>query len=329
MFVTPITWAVQQISSPCFDWNNKLEGVIMKIKQMILSFLIFAVIIFIGCDESDNLSDKLIQNDPPAIDGFEWIRAGHFTMGNAMDFNANPPHTVTLSKGFYMGKYPVTVGEFKSFVNDTGYQTEAETGSGGNVCIGGSWQRKTDANWENPYFSQTDDHPVVLATWNDAVYYCNWLSEKEELTPVYTIGTPLICNWNANGYRLPTEAEWEYACRAGTVTAYSTGASISTGQANYNNAVGSTTKVGSYASNPWGLYDMHGNMFEWCWDWFGAYSAGSQTDPKGAVSGVVRVIRGGSWDHIVQAASSAFRNGDDPFAKDSNSALGFRVVRPE
>jgi len=158
------------------------------------------------------------------------------------------------------------------------------------------------------------------------------------LTPAYTInGENVTWNQNANGYRLPTEAEWEYACRAGTTTPFSTGNNITTSQANYNgnypynnNAKGTyratTTAVGSFSPNSWGLYDMHGNVFEWCWDWLGDYSSNAQTDPRGASSGSGRVIRGGSWDNSALYLRSAYRNSYAPSNRLYN--IGFRLVRP-
>src|SRR5262249_40147173 len=121
-----------------------------------------------------------------------------------------------------------------------------------------------------------DDDPVVFVTWHDAVAFCRWLSKKEGKT-----------------YRLPTEAEWEYACRAGTKTLYATGDTISASQANLGRSADGkpqrVVKVGSYRPNAWGLYDMHGNVQEWCSDWYGPYEAGRQTDPVGRADGVARV----------------------------------------
>jgi formylglycine-generating enzyme required for sulfatase activity len=239
------------------------------------------------------------------VTGLARIAGGTFTMGSpeaeAGRSSNETQHQVTVS-GFYLGKHEVTVEEFKQFVNATQYQTTAESsGDGSYVYVDGSWQLKTDANWKNPYFEQGDNQPVVLVSWYDAVEYCNWRSEKEGLTKAYTIttgaeGTTVMWNKTAKGYRLPTEAEWEYACRAGTTTPFSTGENITTEQANYDgnypyngNAAGTfrqkTTPVGSFAANVWGLYDMHGNVWEWCWDWYDAYGTEAQNDPVGAVSG--------------------------------------------
>jgi formylglycine-generating enzyme required for sulfatase activity len=236
-----------------------------------------------------------------------------------------------------MGKHQVTVGEFRRFVEEVWYKTEAETGGGGYVWTGRAWQNKADANWKNPYFNQNDNHPVVLVSWYDAIWYCNWLSIQEELQPVYTInGRNVNFNRNASGYRLPTEAEWEYACRAGTTTPFNTGNNILTAQANYNgnspynnSSAGEnrqkTSPVGSFSPNSWGLYDMHGNVDEWCWDREGTYDGSAQTDPDGAALGLGRIVRGGGWYDSAQDIRSAGRGSIFPSGR--NNRLGFRVVR--
>jgi formylglycine-generating enzyme required for sulfatase activity len=141
---------------------------------------------------------------------------------------------------------------------------------------------------------------------------------------------------NANGYRLPTEAEWEYACRAGTTTPFSTGNNITTSQANYdgnypynNNAKGvyreKTVNVGSFAPNGWGLYDMHGNVWEWCWDWYGDYTSGAEANPAGPATGARRVGRGGCRNSYAQNLRSARRNFYAPSVQ--SGSVGFRLVR--
>jgi formylglycine-generating enzyme required for sulfatase activity len=281
----------------------------------------------------------------PAADGFVRIQGGTFTMGSPKSevgrelyhSTDETQHKVTVS-GFSMGKYEVTVGEFRRFVNTAGYKTTAETSGGGYVFIGGEWQQKADANWKNPYFSQGDNHPVVMVSWLDAVRYCNWRSSQENLTPAYTInGENVSWNRSANGYRLPTEAECEYACRAGTTGPFSTGNNVTTSQANYNgnypynnNAKGTyrkkTTDVGSFSPNAWGLYDMHGNVWEWCWDWRGNYSMGAQIDPAGVSLGQTRVLRGGGWGNGARSQRSANRFSDLPSY--GFNFYGFRLVRP-
>ena len=259
------------------------------------------------------------------------INGGTFMMGSPTSeperIDNEIQHQVTVSS-FYMGKCPVTVSEFRRFVNATGYRTDAEKSGGEYVWTNSGLERKADANWRNPYFSQDDNHPVVLVSWFDAIQYCNWLSEQERLTTAYTInGNNVILERNTTGYRLPTEAEWEYACRAGTTTAYNTGATISDNTGWYSaNSGNQTHPVGQKSANAWGLYDMHGNVCEWCWDWWGDYSNGAQTDPTGASSGSYRVIRGGCWRDIAQYVCSAYRSYSDP--PSGNILIGFRLVRP-
>ncbi|MDP6460481.1 MAG: formylglycine-generating enzyme family protein, partial [Gemmatimonadota bacterium] len=168
----------------------------------------------------------------------------------------------------------------------------------------------------------------------DAVAYCNALSASEGLTPCYSgSGSGTVCDWNANGYRLPTEAEWEYACRAGTETAYYTGVNTNTECADPNldmagwycgNASNTTHPTEEKVANASGLYDMHGNVWEWCWDWYGSYS-GQETDPAGPGSGSDRVIRGGSWYDFALGCRSANRGNYGPGY--ANAVIGFRPVR--
>ncbi|MDR2729819.1 MAG: SUMF1/EgtB/PvdO family nonheme iron enzyme [Treponema sp.] len=238
------------------------------------------------------------------------INGGTFMMGSPSNEpnrdSGEVQHQVTVSS-FYMGKYEVTQKEYQEVMGT------------------------------NPSYFKGDNLPVEKVSWYDAVEYCNKRSQREGLTPAYTInGTNVTWNRNANGYRLPTEAEWEYTCRAGTTTPFSTGNNITTNQANYdgnypynNNAKGEyrskTTTVGSFAPNAWGLYDMHGNVWEWCWDWYEGYSSGSQTDPVGAVSGTDRVNRGGGWYDWAVEARSAYRDYYTPSYR--NGDIGFRLVR--
>ncbi len=169
--------------------------------------------------------------------------------------------------------------------------------------------------------SKTDDEPVTFVTWTQAVAYCDWLTKKE--------GKP---------YRLPTEAEWEYACRAGTTTPFSTGEKITAAQANIGETPDGkpllTTHVGSYPANPWGLHDMHGNVLEWCLDWHGPYEAGEQTDPVGREKGYARIARGWCFQKTEKTLGfatkywrSSNRSGFLPI--DANRLTGFRVVQAE
>jgi len=181
----------------------------------------------------------------------------------------------------------------------------------------------------NPSRTKGDKLPVENISWYDAITYCNRLSQREGLTPAYTIDNiEKTVTWdrNANGYRLPTEAEWEYACRAGTTTPFNTGTGITNREASFRDkTAGKIMPVGSFKPNAWGLYDMHGNVSEWCWDLFGDYSSGLQTDPVGASSGAKRVLRGGSSGNSAEYLRSSTRFSVDPSSK--SSYYGFRIVR--
>ena len=214
---------------------------------------------------------------PQRPDTMVRINGGTFLMGspgNEIDRDSGEvQHRVTVSS-FSMGKNPVTLGEFRGFADTSGYRTDAEKSGGGAVWTSAGLRMKREVSWKNPDFNQEENYPVVLISWYDAVQYCNWLSAQEGKTPAYSInGTDVTWNRNASGYRLPTEAEWEYACRAGNATPFNTGSNITTSQANYNgnnpynnNPAGEfrqrTTAVGSFAANSWGLCDMHGNVWE-------------------------------------------------------------------
>ena len=215
-----------------------------------------------------------------------------------------PQHWVGIERPIAMGRYPVTVGEWRAFADATG------------------WQPQGEVNWAAPGFAQTDAHPVVGVTWWDAQKYLQWLSHLTGQT-----------------YRLPSEAEWEYACRAGTHSAFSFGDSISTDLANYDGNFtynGSprgeyrrgTTPAGAFAPNPWGLYDMHGNVWEWVQDvvhdsYEGAPCDGSAWEEGGDQAR--RILRGGSWLYNPRYLRSALRNGFSAVL--SNDIVGFRVVR--
>ncbi|HEX37418.1 MAG TPA: formylglycine-generating enzyme family protein, partial [Candidatus Cloacimonetes bacterium] len=177
---------------------------------------------------------------------------------------------------------------------------------------------------------------VEKVSWYDAVEFCNKKSRKEGLTPCYSgSGKNITCNFNANGYRLPTEAEWEYAARGGHLA---NGSNLRNGGYTYSgsdniddvawysdNSGRKTHPVGQKQPNELGLYDMSGNVWEWCWDWKGSYSSSSQTNPRGASSGSTRVLRGGGWYGYDNGCRVAYRGTDDPDL--SNGDFGFRFVR--
>jgi formylglycine-generating enzyme required for sulfatase activity len=249
-----------------------------------------------------------------------------------------PAHTVRISKPFALGAYEVTVGQFRQFVEATGYQTEAEADGSGGFGYDAeartySADREPRYSWRNVGWTQTDAHPVVNVTWNDAKAFCVWLSGKE-----------------GRRYRLPTEAEWEYACRAGTKTRFWTGDEDSSVRGAENMADASlrkswdaatwvqpwddgeafTAPVGRFRPNPWGLFDMHGNVIEWIGDWYAEdyYASSPKGDPQGPSAGTQRVWRGGSWYFEPRHARTTARTGsNDPAFRDG--AVGFRVVREQ
>jgi formylglycine-generating enzyme required for sulfatase activity len=243
------------------------------------------------------------------------IPAGEFLMGSPEKeegrWNAEGPQDrVTIATRFAIGRYPVTVAEYRKFIEATGHRHD----KGVYVLTGSNWKKDASKSWQDPGFAQTDRHPVVGVSWRDGVAYCEWLAKET--------GQP---------YRLPSEAEWEYACRAGTTTRYSWGDAITEKDANFGGHIGKTTEVGAYPANPWGLYDMHGNVWEWVEDvWHDSYEGApadgsAWTDGEGTNSSRDRVGRGGSRDDDPGDLRSAGRSGGEPDGRDDG--LGFRVAR--
>lgn len=265
------------------------------------------------------------------------VRAGNFRMGSPVsDKQAEPAelpqHRVKLNKPFYLGKFEVTRGEFRQFVAATKYTTDAEKGTpawGLTSESVFSFGEDRKFNWLNPGFAQTDEHPVVNVSWNDAIEFCRWLSKKE-----------------SKSYRLPTEAEWEWACRAGSVTRWSCGddeiglqqcANIADASLKqkfpeafftraWNDGFVFTSPVGKLKPNAFGLHDMHGNVSEWCSDWYDKkyYAESPVNDPAGPQSGTMRVIRGSRWVYTPDGSRSARRLASSP--SQSGNGTGFRLV---
>ncbi|MBC8532302.1 flavodoxin [Gehongia tenuis] len=269
--------------------------------------------------QSADGSETVADQDVP--EGFILIEGGSFQMGSP---DSEPwrsedetQHSVTVSD-FYISPYELTQADFQMVTNG------------------------------NPSSFSGENLPVENISWLDAISYCNARSELEGLTPAYTVdGQNVTWNREANGYRLPTEAEWEYACRAGTTTPFNTENSPSADEVNYyghypyeiegnyfsqgdlDTQPGqyreTTVEVGSFAPNAYGLYDMHGNVSEWVWDYYGSYSTEEQTDPTGPETGSLRVYRGGGWNDFAKNMRSAYRA---TLEQDHGSFnIGIRLVR--
>jgi formylglycine-generating enzyme required for sulfatase activity/serine/threonine protein kinase len=282
----------------------------------------------------EELQDEIVNSFDMRL---KLIKPGTFLMGSPKDEegrydNEGPrQHEAEITQAFYMGVYPVTKGQFAAFAKAAPYTTEAETdGKGFGYNASTKKLESGKYSWRDPGFAQADDHPVVEVTWNDAKAFCEWLSKKEGKT-----------------YELPTEAEWEYACRAGTTTRFWCGDMDASLKGNANIADASlkekypfgrwavawnddypfTSPVGNFKANRWGLYDMHGNVWQWCADGYGPYQEGYIKDPKGKDSGNSRVLRGGSWYNLPCNCRSADRLIIDPANRGDGS--GFRVaLRP-
>ena len=296
--------------------------------------------------------------------GIEFVRipAGEFLMGAdedpallARDFPAydparftqfgdeTPVHRVRITRAFWLGRHEITVAQFRRFIEASGHVPESEAdGTGGfgfdpahdpaASTTGDAFAgRDPRYSWRDPGFAQGDDHPVVNVSWNDAMAMARWLSEREGAV-----------------YRLPTEAEWEYAARAGSRTRYAGGDAPQhlTAVANAfdrdaaaywqkwrpfaleaGDGHAFTAPVGSFAPNAFGLHDMHGNAWEWCADWYADdyYARSPVDDPQGPRDGSVRVRRGGSWHTWALYARASFRNWNTPQSR--YPLLGFRLVR--
>jgi len=242
------------------------------------------------------------------------IPAGRFLMGSPEEepgrlANESPRHSAVIPQPFFMGTHDVTVGQFRRFVEAAKYRTEAESdGRGAFSRETSAWAQRPDRNWLKVEFAQEDDHPVVNVSSKDADAFCKWLSGREKKT-----------------YRLPSEAEWEYACRAGGQTAFTFGATLEAKHANYISSGGKTTRVGAFPPNAFGLFDMHGNVSQWCAE---TYTDGYRRDRFGSDALLPAdrpgIARGGSWFSASSACRCAYR--DNPAREYRSSALGFRVV---
>ena len=282
---------------PTLPSSSLMAGQSLPQQVKLASKFVYQIIVDNGvsADGNSGRGSDINRADRPKI---EWVNipAGTFTMGSpsyeAYSWDKEgPQHSVSLS-GFKMSKYEVTFAQYDAF------------------CGAAGRLKPNDEGWGR------GNRPVINVDWNDATAFAQWM-----------------------GCRLPTEAEWEYACRAGTTSPFNTGSCLGSSQANYDGNYPYTTcgkgtylqktmPVGSYAPNAWGLYDMHGNVWEWCSDWLGDYSSSPQNNPKGPSSGSYRVLRGGGWrSHGGHYCRSATRLSDEPSHR--NGGRGFRLVVPD
>jgi sulfatase modifying factor 1 len=253
-------------------------------------------------DAAENQSDATTVSKTES--GIEMVQlpGGRFTMGDENEIDAIP-HEVVVSS-FFMDRYLVTQEQYEKVMG------------------------------KNPSRWKSDKNPVEQVRWSDAVRYCNARSRLEGLQPCYDLQT-WECNFHANGYRLPTEAEWEYACRAGTETIYFFGNNPSklTDYAWFDkNSSGRPQPVGQKRPNPWGLYDMYGNVWEWCNDFYKVdyYQESPEESPKGPKAGETKVVRGGSWKFSPESCRSGYRYNEAPGYADvcfGYDIYGFRCVR--
>lgn len=298
-----------------------------KVVALIIAIIIVGVIsgliyVMNKQDENGNETNNLgSTNNAELTNDLILINGGTYLMGSPeteMQRETDEvQHEVTVSD-FYIGRYEVTQKEYEEVMG------------------------------ENPSNFEGENLPVENVTWYEAIEYCNKLSEKEGLTSVYTIdGENVSWDRSANGYRLPTEAEWEYAARAGTTSPFNTENSISDEEANYYGHYPygieenyftqenleteprqyrqTTVEVDSFSPNKWGLYNIHGNVAEWCFDYYGAYDLENTDNPSGPTTGTLRVNRGGGWNDYAKHLRCAYRASTTPDQKMSN--IGFRVVR--
>ena len=276
-----------------------------KIYNIMLALSIMMFIISCSDDSNSVQADKTVKGN------LVLIPAGPFSLGNTGsyegEYDEKLPVTIIISKPFYISKYEITQQQYKAVMGN------------------------------NPSEFKGDNLPVEQVSWYDALNFCNALSQSEGLTPCYTInGTKVTCDFEANGYRLPTEAEWEYAAKAGTKTDFYSGKLTYSGNSPIDpnldkiawysaNSSNTTHPVGQKTPNAFGLYDMSGNVWEWCWDRYAEYPSKETKDYQGPEIGTYRVYRGGGWRNLAWYCRST--NRDRNYLDDKNNSLGFRVVK--
>ncbi len=264
-------------------------------------------------DEKKELTKHFLEN---LYKNMVLVKGGCFKIGEAFHdgIDSGIPEHEACVDDFYIGKYEVKIDEFRQFVKETGYKTEAETGDGMHYWTGSEIKKDKNKYWDNPGFSQTDIHPVVGVSWNDAQEYVNWLSNK-----------------TGKEFRLPTEAEWEYAARSEGKSEKWSGTDNESELGRYawykKNSGERNHPVGQKWSNELGLYDMSGNVWEWVQDWYDSDcdESSPENNLKKMSSSPRQAIRGGSWDDLPNRLHTTNRIGHTPYNRCFN--LGFRIAR--
>jgi formylglycine-generating enzyme required for sulfatase activity len=308
----------------------------MKFQSLLV--LASTIVLTLGaCGKRENSAAIAAVNESPTKNEFALIPAGSFSMGDHLDGDKNAPeHEVTV-RAFSLAKYEVT----KALWDE--------------VSIWGACHGYTDLHEGE---GKVPNHPVVCINWYDMVKWCNALSERDKLTPCFSVSSHIyrtgnsddvVCDWTASGYRLPTESEWEKAARGGLIgKRFPWGDEITHAEANFTNngyetyqsgTIGGhptytsphpdsgylTSPVGSFKPNGYGLYDMAGNVVEVCWDRYAPYPGGSRINLGSDTLNFDRVLRGGAWHNLARYCRVAFRNSINP--SNANGVVGFRIAR--
>ena len=292
-------------------------------KTPLLLFAFGLIVSLAGCAQPPPPKAVVVVAAPPEEPSSVWLElttkmkfrripGGNFLMGSPSSEGGRSgnerQHTVSVGE-FWLGETEVTLGQFRRFVRDSGHRPQSES-MGCWWWTGSKWEESKSKNWRSPGFSQLDSQPVVCVSWNDAVAYAKWLSRK-----------------TGKRFRLPTEAEWEYAARAGTDLMYAGSDSVAAVAWYVDNSMFRLHSVATKLPNAWGLYDMSGNVWEWAWDWHAweYYSISPGTDPEGASIGPYRVRRGGSRFDVFEHCRAAVRDSNSPDRQ--MPAVGLRLSR--
>ncbi len=277
----------------------------------LLTFSVLApALLLAACQHRDpSVAGGAAEQRDKTVSGAEMVlvQGGSFVMGSPQGELDETPHQVSV-RSFWMDRYEVTQEQYERLMGEN------------------------PSRWKGP------QNPVEQIRWPNAIAYCNARSQEEGLEPAYNLATG-ECNFDATGYRLPTEAEWEYAARAGSTTEYSFGDDPAELKRyawfKGNSPLRRPSPVGQKEPNAWGLYDLYGNVCEWCHDWYEEeyYQHSPEQDPRGPTTGTTRVLRGGSWNSKSDECRSAYRLYEEPvyrdicFARDVHGLIGFRCVR--